>query len=126
MNSMMRRTNSSVIAAACLVEAKRQRITPYLITVDSAGHDYLRYMCDDMGYEVVADIDCRGEAVLSVQRLRSISKKIVIFNIVVHQGCFMKRLDRHCRSFDAVREFRDVLGAARQRPLATRQRIVDR
>jgi len=40
-----------------LIEAKRQRITPYLITVDSAGHDYLRYMCDDMGYEVVANIE---------------------------------------------------------------------
>jgi hypothetical protein len=40
-----------------LIEAKRQGITPYLITVDSAGHDYLRYMCDDMGYEVVADIE---------------------------------------------------------------------
>jgi hypothetical protein len=40
-----------------LLEAKRQRITPFLITVDSAGHDYLRHMCDDMGYEVVADIE---------------------------------------------------------------------
>ena len=40
-----------------LVEAKRQRITPFLITVDSEGHDYLRHLCDDMGYELVADIE---------------------------------------------------------------------
>jgi nitric oxide reductase activation protein len=40
-----------------LLEAKRQRITPFLITVDSAGRDYLRHICDDMGYEVVADIE---------------------------------------------------------------------
>ena len=40
-----------------LLEAKRQRITPFLITVDSTGRDYLRHICDDMGYEVVADIE---------------------------------------------------------------------
>ena len=40
-----------------LIEAKRQRITPFLITVDSEGHDYLRHLCDDMGYEIVADIE---------------------------------------------------------------------
>jgi len=40
-----------------LLEAKRQRITPFLITVDSAGHDYLRNLCDDIGYELVADIE---------------------------------------------------------------------
>jgi len=40
-----------------LLEAKRQRITPFLITVDSAGHDYLRNLCDDMGYELVVDIE---------------------------------------------------------------------
>ncbi len=40
-----------------LTEARRQQITPFLITVDSAGHDYLRHLCDDMGYELVADIE---------------------------------------------------------------------
>jgi len=40
-----------------LLEAKRQRITPFLITVDSEGHDYLRNLCDDIGYELVADIE---------------------------------------------------------------------
>jgi len=40
-----------------LLEARRQRITPFLITVDSTGRDYLRHICDDMGYEVVSDIE---------------------------------------------------------------------
>jgi len=40
-----------------LLEARRRRITPFLITVDSAGRDYLRHICDDVGYEVVADIE---------------------------------------------------------------------
>jgi nitric oxide reductase activation protein len=38
-----------------LVEAKRKD-RPRL-TVDKAGHDYLKQMCDDMGYEVLADIE---------------------------------------------------------------------
>lgn len=40
-----------------LLEAKREGITPFALTVDRAGHDYLKTMCQDMGYEVVADIE---------------------------------------------------------------------
>ncbi len=40
-----------------LNEAKRAGITPFALTVDRAGHDYLKTMCADMGYEVVADIE---------------------------------------------------------------------
>ncbi|MGI8927627.1 MAG: nitric oxide reductase activation protein NorD [Tepidiformaceae bacterium] len=40
-----------------LNEAKRGGITPFALTVDRAGHDYLKTMCEDMGYEVVADIE---------------------------------------------------------------------
>lgn len=40
-----------------LLEARRAGITPFLITVDKEGHDYLKQMCDDIGYEVVADIE---------------------------------------------------------------------
>ena len=39
-----------------LIEAKRQQITPFCLTVDKAGHDYLKSMCGDMGYEVLSDI----------------------------------------------------------------------
>ncbi|MCH8296533.1 MAG: VWA domain-containing protein [Chloroflexi bacterium] len=39
-----------------LVEAKRKSIIPFCLTVDKAGHDYLKSMCGDMGYEVLADI----------------------------------------------------------------------
>jgi nitric oxide reductase activation protein len=40
-----------------LLEAKQKRIEPFLITVDTAGADYLAQMCDDIGYEVVADVE---------------------------------------------------------------------
>jgi len=39
-----------------LIEAKRKDITPFCLTVDKAGHDYLKSMCGDMGYEVLEDI----------------------------------------------------------------------
>ena len=39
-----------------LIEAKRKDITPFCLTVDKAGHDYLKGMCGDMGYEVLGDI----------------------------------------------------------------------
>ena len=39
-----------------LVEAKRSGITPFCLTVDKSGHDYLKAMCGDMSYEVLADI----------------------------------------------------------------------
>jgi nitric oxide reductase NorD protein len=40
-----------------LNEAKRNGIVPFCLTVDRAGHDYLKTMCEDIGYEVVADIE---------------------------------------------------------------------
>ncbi|MDO8750841.1 MAG: VWA domain-containing protein, partial [Dehalococcoidia bacterium] len=40
-----------------LTEARRKGITPFCLTVDKAGHDYLKTMCQDMGYEVLADIN---------------------------------------------------------------------
>ena len=39
-----------------LLEARRKHITPFCLTVDRSGHDYLKTMCADMGYEVVTDI----------------------------------------------------------------------
>ncbi|MSQ14833.1 MAG: hypothetical protein EXR50_03095 [Dehalococcoidia bacterium] len=40
-----------------LTEARRRRIVPFCLTVDQEGHDYLASMCDDMGYEVVHQIE---------------------------------------------------------------------
>ena len=43
------------------MEAKRKGIMPFALTVDKEGHDYLGQMCEDMGYEVVGDIErCRA------------------------------------------------------------------
>jgi len=40
-----------------LMEASKKNITPFCLTVDSAGNDYLRTMCNDIGYEVLDDIE---------------------------------------------------------------------
>lgn len=39
-----------------LLEARQQGITPFCLTVDKAGHDYLQAMCGDLGYEVLHEI----------------------------------------------------------------------
>ena len=39
-----------------LLEAKQKNITPFCLTVDKAGHDYLQAMCGDMSYEVLDEI----------------------------------------------------------------------
>jgi len=54
------------------VEAMRKNITPFCLTVDRAGHDYLKTMCRDMGYEVLADIESLPE------RLPALYRKLTI------------------------------------------------
>ena len=39
-----------------LLEAKQKGIVPFCLTVDKAGHDYLKTMMDDFSYEVLSDI----------------------------------------------------------------------
>ncbi len=51
-----------------LLEAKRVGVTPFLITVDKEGHDYLGEMCEDIGYEVVADIESLPRRLPSLYR----------------------------------------------------------
>jgi nitric oxide reductase NorD protein len=43
------------------IEARRKNIVPFCLTVDVAGHDYLRRMAGDMGYEVVNDVEALSE-----------------------------------------------------------------
>ena len=39
-----------------LTESRARGITPFCLTVDKTGHDYLQAMCGDIGYEVLDDI----------------------------------------------------------------------
>jgi nitric oxide reductase activation protein len=39
-----------------LLEARQSGITPFVLTVDPHGNDYLREMCDGIGYEVLQDV----------------------------------------------------------------------
>ncbi len=47
-----------------LDEAKRKEINAFCLTVDKNGHDYLKTMCADMGYEVLDDIQALPERLL--------------------------------------------------------------
>jgi nitric oxide reductase activation protein len=40
-----------------LIEARREGIHPFCLTVDKEGNDYLRSMMDDFSYEVLADVN---------------------------------------------------------------------
>jgi hypothetical protein len=53
-----RRSNTYGIrdTAVALREAETAGVTPFCITVDKAGHDYLRQMCDESRYMVIEDI----------------------------------------------------------------------
>ncbi|MCX6020976.1 MAG: hypothetical protein NTZ05_04445 [Chloroflexi bacterium] len=39
-----------------LIEIRSRGVTPFCISVDKQGRDYMRAMCGDIGYEVVSDI----------------------------------------------------------------------
>ncbi len=41
---------------AALTEARTKSITPFCISIDKEGHDYLKAMCGDIGYEVISDV----------------------------------------------------------------------
>ncbi|MCE2403621.1 MAG: hypothetical protein J4F43_00495 [Dehalococcoidia bacterium] len=52
-----------------LVEAKRKDVTPFCLTVDKAGHDYLKTMCGDMSYEVLDNIWTLPERLPTIYRM---------------------------------------------------------
>ena len=51
-----------------LDEAKIQGINSFCLTVDKNGHDYLKTMCSDMGYEILDDINDLPERLLVLYR----------------------------------------------------------
>jgi len=51
-----------------LMEAKRKGIVPFCLTVDRYGHDYLKTMCADIGYEVVPDIESLPSRITTLYR----------------------------------------------------------
>ncbi len=52
-----------------LAEARQKGITPFCLTVDRSGHDYLKTMCEDMAYEVVADIEMLPSRIPTLYRM---------------------------------------------------------
>jgi nitric oxide reductase NorD protein len=51
-----------------LLEAKRKGIVPFCLTVDRYGHDYLKQMCQDIGYAVVPDIESLPSRITTLYR----------------------------------------------------------
>ncbi len=51
-----------------LIEAKRKGMVPFCLTVDRYGHDYLKQMCADIGYEVVPDIESLPSRITTLYR----------------------------------------------------------
>ena len=51
-----------------LDEAKAEGINAFCLTVDKNGHDYLKTMCEDIGYEVLDDINTLPERLLVLYR----------------------------------------------------------
>ena len=51
-----------------LVEAKRDGIVPFCLTVDRYGHDYLKQMCQDIAYAVVPDIESLPSRITTLYR----------------------------------------------------------
>lgn len=53
---------------AALNEARAKGITPFVVSIDKEGHDYLRIMCGDLGYEVVSNIESLPKRLPSLYR----------------------------------------------------------
>ena len=51
-----------------LNEAKAKGLTPFCLSIDKEGHDYLKAMCGDIGYEVVSDIESLPRRVPALYR----------------------------------------------------------
>ncbi|MBA13205.1 MAG: hypothetical protein CL751_04545 [Chloroflexi bacterium] len=51
-----------------LDEAKKLGINSFCLTVDKNGHDYLKTMCSDMGYEILEDISDLPERLLQLYK----------------------------------------------------------
>ncbi len=51
-----------------LLEAKRRGVVPFCLTVDRYGHDYLKQMCQDVGYAVVPDVESLPSRITQLYR----------------------------------------------------------
>src|SRR5262249_23706648 len=52
--------------------------------------------------EVVADVDCRADAVAAVQGFPAVAKRVVVLDVVVNEGRLVKRLDGEGNSADRI------------------------
>ena len=67
--------------------------------------------------QIVADVDRRANAILAMQRGTAVAEGVVIFDVVMHQRCLVKRLDRQRRAADAVGQLGRLGGPRGRRAL---------
>lgn len=53
---------------AAFNEARARGITPFVVSIDKEGHDYLKQMCGDMGYEMVSNLEALPRRLPSLYR----------------------------------------------------------
>ncbi|HXG36413.1 MAG TPA: hypothetical protein VNL15_05540, partial [Dehalococcoidia bacterium] len=51
-----------------LLEARHKGMVPFCLTVDRFGHDYLKEMCEDIGYAVVPDVESLPNRITTLYR----------------------------------------------------------
>jgi len=51
-----------------LLEARSAMVTPFCLTVDRSGHDYMKEMCGDIPYEVLEDVTVLPERLPQIYR----------------------------------------------------------
>jgi nitric oxide reductase NorD protein len=64
----MRQSNMRSATRQALNEARQAGITPFVLTIDPQGNDYLRTMCDGLNYEVLDDINQLPARLLKLYR----------------------------------------------------------
>ena len=52
--------------ARALREAQRAGVSTFCVTIDPAGHDYLRRMCTPEGYRVIDDVHALPQALSEI------------------------------------------------------------
>ena len=73
---------------------------------------------------VVADVDCRGQPVPTMQGRLSVTKVVVVFDVVVNQRGLVERLDREGHAPHGIGDLGQMLGTRCLRGFATGHRIV--
>ena len=75
--------------------------------------------------QAVSHVYRGGDSILGMDRLLAITELVVILNVIVDEGCLVKRLYRHCRATDRIRNVLNIRGPVAHRRVSPGESIVD-